>query len=83
MSYRTDQFYKINDAGERGYYFRENDPSAENSAYSNSGDNGKFMYPDRTVRTDDHSGRVSTTLKRGYMRSLRTQADGIEVAVTK
>lgn len=83
MSFRTEQFYRINEKGERGYYTREEDPTQENSPYTQNGDNGGFLYPAREVRTNDHNGYKTETLRRGYIRSLRTQADGIEVAVKK
>lgn len=84
MGYRTDQFYGIEAAGEAGYLDRWRTASSPpGSEYSSGADNPDFAYPSRVVRTDDHSGRKTTLLRRGYMRSLRTQADGIEVDVKK
>ena len=82
MGYRTDQFYNLG-WGEQNYGNTANRQSNPGSTYSSGGDNGTFMYPERVVRTADHDGYKTTGLKRGYIRSLRTQLDGIEVEVKK
>jgi hypothetical protein len=83
MGYRTDQFYGIEFRGEAGYFERYSQDRPPGSEYSSGANNPDFAYPSRVVRTNDHDGYKSTQLRRGYMRSLRTQADGIEVAVNK
>jgi hypothetical protein len=81
MSYRNNQFYYANSAGEESQYFNQGGtiPPA---------DNPPFIYPDSTIRVADPSsnrpsGLTSRKLERGYIRSLLTEAQGQQVPLKK
>lgn len=74
--YHNDQFFRLSSP-----------TTGETSTFTNIGNNGagwalrgadnpNFIYPDRTVRTQDHEGSKATSLKRGYIRSLATYTGG-------
>jgi hypothetical protein len=79
MSYRDDQFYRLDKAED------VIQPTGD-AAYvpAKSPDNPPFYYPDNTVRTQNPDGSASATkLKRGYIRSLFTEFSGIQVPIRK
>ena len=79
MSYRDDQFYRLNKAED------VIQPTGD-AAYvpAKFSDNPPFYYPDNTVRTQNPDGSASATkLKRGYIRSLFTEFSGVKVPIRK
>lgn len=81
--FRNDQFYNFGDSstGEGS-----NAMATTNTAgvAVRGADNPPFVYPDRLVRTHDHNGMpIATPLKRGYIRSLLTWANGQNVPLRK
>lgn len=80
MSYRTDQWFRFRGGTNLTGENFTSSPKKNGSGYAVPGsDNQDFIYPARTVRGVDGRGNpTSTSLKRGYIRSLLT-GDGLPI----
>lgn len=84
--YHNDQYFNLGNAGEDLSFGSQAGAQPTRAGYAVKGaDNPPFVYPDRTVRTDDMNGAGTTTkfLKRGYVRSLLTFAQGQSLGIRK
>jgi hypothetical protein len=73
MGYKDDQFFRLSspESGEANFVYK-------------AADNPDFIYPSNIVRTSGVNGALrTTTLKRGYIRSLLTESEGVSIPVTK
>lgn len=46
-------------------------------------DNPPFIYPSRTIRTDDNTGSKNVELQRGYIRSMVTNSESLSTGIRK
>lgn len=81
--YHNDQFFRINEGtGENTRFSTSNNGGAGGALLGAA--NPAFVYPDRTVRVEDHRGLISQTLKRGYIRSLGDYlGGGVQLGIKK
>lgn len=83
MSYRNDQWWGLNSAGENLGWVARPDGKGRKQ-WTITADNPPFAYPDRTIRTIDGKGNlVSVPMKRGYIRSLETLTGDGSLSLTK
>lgn len=75
--YRNDQFFNFDQTGE------PERRTTRVGSVPTTADNPPFIYPDRTVRTDDHTGHHLVTLKRGYIRSMARSLQGTPYPIKK
>lgn len=73
--YHNDQFFNLK--GESTPY------RAGNGYKALTPDNPPFTYPSRVIRTDDHTGRKNIELKRGYIRTLASNAEASAMGIRK
>jgi hypothetical protein len=80
--YHNDQYFLLDspNSGESGI-----DLSGANTSgfFVKDADNPKFIYPDRTIRTDDPDGYHARVMRRGYIRSLMTYANHTDIKIRK
>lgn len=78
-SYRTNQFFGVENAGENGGRLDVN-----NQWLVNGANNPPFIYPAREIITQDGTGRISKTrMARGYIRTLQESNSGITTPIRK
>lgn len=91
MSFRTDQWYNLDDYSLTGESLSASDKPGKSGFNVPGADNKDFVYPSRIIRTgtntpltranaeDKFATRTVTNLKRGYIRSLTTAENKLEL----
>lgn len=76
QGYNNDQFY--------GLWRSEGQDGRPNWYQTSKPDNPPFIYPSRSVRTQDSDGKMSNkTMQRGYIRTLLSSAQGQQLHIRK
>lgn len=85
MAYRTDQWNRLNLAGEDLGIYGTSSPDARSGGYAVKGaKNDPFKYPSRQVRyVNNQNERQTVDLKRGYIRNITAPENKMGIPTTK
>ena len=81
MSYRSDQWFRLNNTEATGESLSVNFASNRAGAFVTGATNLPFRYPDRSIR--DMDGNSRPPMKRGYIRSLAFGEDRANFSIQK